>query len=553
MVIDSINCDVLVIGCGAAGIRAAIESNDQGADVIIVNKIEKGHSGSTFYPLSMPWGIMSAGNNEKDQQEFLNEILKASCGCLNKKLTEVLVRESYDRFLELCGYGIKFRLLSDSNERPCFGNRPRGAQLISLDNARSCLMSQLAKRGIQALDGFYIFDIIVEGNTCFGALGVDDQGNLQAIYSKATIIATGGSEYLWECSLASPDTTGDGYAMAAKHGARLMNMEFIQFIPGTVSPVKKINFHHPTLASIPEIMNSRGKEFLYKYLPQGISIEQCLTERAGHGPFSCEDNSKYFDIAICSEGSEIKNGEAPGAEVVYTDFFYKDDRYVLWREFLFSNRINTEKENIKIFPHCQGFNGGIVIDENCSTDIDNLYACGECAGGPHGANRIGGNAILATQVFGKIAGQRAAARAKQVSKLKDSVDYMSYLHDNFDSGIVSGILPDDVIIGIKTIMQKCACIIREENILKDGLNSIEQMFKNYNCCQYIDCGKRLKKAFSAYNSLITARIILNSMIIRKESRGSHYRDDFPKKYGSQFSTANYFRMSNNRAILHVNE
>ena len=477
MITESIKCDVLIIGCGGAGIRAAIEAHDAGADVIIINKTKAGYSGSTFYPLSMPWGIMTAGNNEKDQADFYNDILEASCGCLNKKLTEVLVRESYDRYLELCNYGIKFRALSDNNEKPCFGNRPRGAQLISVDNARNCLFQQLKHRNIRIIDNLYVFDILVHENTCFGALGTDDTDNIKVILSKTTIMATGGAENLWQYNLVTSDVAGDGYAMAVRHGAWLMNMEFIQFIPGLVNPVAKINFHHPTLVSLPAVRNYKGDEFLDRYLPEEITVEKCVTERARHGPFSCEDSSKYFDIAICSEETNENNG-VYGAELIYNDLFYNDEKHGLWREFLSSRGIDTKKESIRIYPHCQGFNGGIVIDENCSTDIENLYASGECAGGPHGANRIGGNAILATQVFGKIAGEQAAKKAFEIKYSGEKINYQKYLRQSFETGNDCTVTCDNVLDNIKKVMQRCGCIIREEEIIKEGLSILEQMHKN---------------------------------------------------------------------------
>ena len=541
---NAIRCDVLVVGGGAAGIRAAIEACDSGCDVLMVSKKAHGYCGSTFYPMSMPWGIVTAGSEEEDKTGLFGEILEASCGCLDKKLTEILVRQSADRFADLCNYGIKFRLLSDSNEKPCFGNRPRGAQLINLDNARECLLGQINQRNIRVLDNLSIFDLMVHENICFGAMGVDEHGQIAAIYSKTVIMAAGGAEYLWKHNVVSPDITGDGYALAARYGARLANMEFIQFIPGILAPVNRLLLHHTTLASLPTLRNSKGQEFLHNYLPQGVTMEDCLVERASHGPFSNEDHSRYFDIAVSME--EQKDADR-GVKIEYGDAYYSDKKYELWRNFLLSKGIDTKKTSLIVFPHCQGFNGGILIDENCRSDIENLYACGESAGGPHGANRIGGNAILATQVFGKIAGRQAAAKAKCIRHEKAfNANCISMLKENFDSGVSSRLSPVEVMQNLMNIMQENACILREERKLTDGIEKIEQMEKEYNSYQYMAENRNIKEALDAKNALITARIILYAMLNRKESRGSHYRMDYPNKLDGEFGRMQYVTLNKNR-------
>lgn len=529
MEFNRIKCEVLVIGGGAAGLRAAIEASDCGTDVVLISKRKLYHGGATFYDLSLPWGLNASGNDENSNDIFLNEIVKASCGSLNKKLTEILVRDSNERFSDLLEYGMKFDLGDDTGEKPCFGEKPRGGQLIDLDNSKKCFAKQIKKRGIKVLDDIYIIDILVQDHTCHGAVGIDGNNRLTVINAKAVVLATGGAESLWEYNLVTSDVSGDGYAMAFKNGARLTNMEYIQFIPGTLQPIKKLNFFHPTLESLPEILDRNGNDMLARYLPEGVSIEQCLKERAGHGPFSYEDHSRYFEIAMCREEMD---GDISGAEIVYNESYYSDKKYKLWDDFLISYGINTHKRNLTIYPHCHAFNGGIVIDEYCCTDIECLYACGECAGGPHGANRMGGNAILGTQVFGKIAGESAAKKSKTVNyyDLNDK-DYLSAVGHFCDMGHPSKISPEDIIKKVKAIMQKSACIIRDEVNLQKGISSIEEMQGLFNLYEYFNNIKDLKKAVTANNYLITARAILYSMLNRRESRGSHYREDFPIKNG----------------------
>lgn len=533
---NSIRCDVLVIGGGAAGIRAAIEASDRGTEVLLVSKKKQGYCGSTFYPQSMPWGILKADPDENDQENFYNEICKTSFGCINERLAQIMVRDSNDRFEDLLRYGIRFEFLKDRKETPCFGKKSRGAQLNNLENARMSFENEIRKRRVKVMDNVTIIDLNVYENICYGAVGICNNGDELIIYSKATIMATGGAEYLWKHSLVTSDLSGNGYAMALKHNARLTNMEFIQFIPGSVSPVAAINFHHLTLSSLPKVLNHLGEEFLHKYLPEGISLQKCLSERASHGPFSVEDDSKYFDIGICLE--EPDSCYCKGAEIIYREDYYDDPKHKLWIEFLLSKGINTQEIPLRIYPHAQGFNGGIVIDEKCHTDIENLYACGECAGGPHGANRMGGNAILATQVFGKISGEYAAKTAMQFeNSTRPNLKYEDK-EAEYDIGSCSLLKPEEVITGIKTIMHTGAGIIREEDILQKSIQDIRDMKASFNPATYFFDATNKCKAINAFYTLNIAEIILCSMLSRRESRGGHYRSDYPQK-SNKFARMKY--------------
>ncbi|HHW48462.1 MAG TPA: FAD-binding protein [Clostridiaceae bacterium] len=542
---NTIRCDVLIVGGGAAATRAAIEAKDNGADVLIATKRKYGYSGSSFYVNSIPWGIMRAGGGIEAQKKFLEEILSASCGCLNSKLTEILVRDSDDRFQDLVDYGLKFR---NNDDIPCFGREPRGALLISMDNARQCFKDQIRKRNIKVAENLHICDLIVKDNICCGAIGIDEEGNWVKICSKTVILASGGAEYLWEYGFANADMTGDAYAMAARNGARLTNLEFIQFIPGIISPLQKTNFHHPTLESIPLIYNKHGEEFLEKYLPENVTVEDCLKARAKHGPFSYEDESKYFDIAICMEAAKTGDNKAVGAEIRYRDELC--GKFAVWNDFLKSRGVDPQKDALTIYPHCQGFNGGVAIDEQCSTDIENLYACGECAGGPHGANRIGGNAVLGTQVFGKIAGEQAARKAMTAKAIEiTDTDALFKIGESFDTGYTTRITPEEIMKNIKSTMQESAFIIRDETNLRKGIEKIEAMQKEFNPCQFIKDGDYARKALNAYNSLSTARLILYSMLNRKESRGSHYRKDFPNRNNKEYGKMVFIRLNKDNDIF----
>ena len=547
---NKLQTDVLVIGAGGAGIRAAIEASDKGVEVLLITKKKVGYSGSTFYPLSMPWGIMNSGNSDNSDEEFLNEILLNAKGVLNSKLAEIMVINSNDRVADLMNYGLKFYKCFDRGTKNCFSRKPTGFGLVNLENARDCLKNQIYERNIKVVEDLCITDLLVKENICWGAFGFDANNDFFIINAKTVVMATGGGEYLYKYNIVTSDITGDCYQMVAKHGARLTNLEFIQFVNALTSPKEKINFWQPSFKSAPKILNKNGEEFLSKYLPPGIDIDDFVIKRGSHGPFTTSRVTELFDIGIYKECKKEGNKNPIGAKVIYNESYFKKDDYetVVWIKWLTSIGIDLNKEDIKIYPHCQGFNGGIVINENCETDIANVYACGESAGGPHGADRIGGNGILASQVFGKIAGEQAAKRSKLIDRSNFIQISKDFILKTYDTGKESNFTSEEIIKNIKEIMTWNASIIRNENSLNKAIKNVKQMCEEFNPCKDIGEKRSLKKSMQAYNRLITASLILKSMFLRRESRGAHYREDYPKINNERFMKMNHIHLGEDGRI-----
>ena len=541
-IVHRLETEVLVVGGGAAGIRAALAAYDAGAAVLLIASEPPGSGGSTFYPHSLPWGILSAGESETGAAEFCQEILSVSGGMADRRLVEILARDSNARLRDLCDYGLEFSSLVRNGEKPCFGGQPRGFQLNDVSQAKACLLRELGRRAIPVQDRLTLVDLLVRDGVCGGALAVDSDGQLVAISAGAVILATGGAEALWRYGFGTPRQLGAGYAVALRNGAALVNMEFIQFIPGTLAPRPGSNFHHPTLSSLPTLSNRNGAEFLGDYLPPGIAGAACLKSRASHGPFSCEDESRYFDLAIVRESEQY---QAPGVAVSYGPDFFEEPRFRLWREYLAARGMDPRREALWIYPHCQGFNGGIRIDGTGMSDIVNLFACGESAGGPHGANRMGGNAILATQVFGKISGENAARRARLAPKSFPRAVAREELA-KFDSGQAARVDPEQVLAEIRGIMQQGAGIIRNETRLRSALDSIAGLERQFNALGY--AGPAFATALAAANALQTATAILRAMLVRKESRGPHFREDFPERNDTAYGGMSYLRLKGERLV-----
>jgi len=529
----TVKTDVLIIGAGGAGIKAAIKASEAGADVLLVTKCSFGHTGATFYPGTIGWGMNAILFDDDSADYFLEEILDAGAGTADKNLAKILADQCTDRFHELEEYGLEFSHNADGSYNsviPCFGKRMRGSATYGIDKIRKAFWGQLMKHNVTVRSGVSIISLMVQNGVCVGAIGIDEMQEFMFIRAKSVILTTGGACGIYKYGLATPEQTGDGYVMALDAGAKVVNMEFIQFIPGITWPVKKMLFQEKNLDTMPLFTNRYGEDILKKYLPPEITVEECLIERAKHGPFSNATISRYVDIAMYEEwrfGNALDSG---GIHVQYDKKVLKDDRWVIvkWLEWMQSKGIDVVGKGFDMIPHAQCFNGGIYIDENCSAGVKGLFSAGETSGGPHGADRLGGAAMAATQVFGAIAGTSAAKWAKDNQWAPVSIsDVEEHLLSGFDKK-QGGIVDIAAYMAeIRDIMWECGAIVRSEERSDKGLRRLADMERTFNPIRHFTDGVDVKKAAELRSYFKLAKMLLEIMKIRKESRGPHYRIDYP--------------------------
>ena len=539
-----VKCDVLIVGAGIAGIRAAVEAAKNGAKVIMVSKGKPGFTGSTFFPNTPLWGPNTVTGKE-DQDVFYNEIMNKGHGTAMPELVRIF-SENTEKNIEWLN-DIGFTNYK-CNALPCFGECARGVDpKNTIAGARKLLLNQIKKNNIEVIECVFISDLIIEDTRCSGALGVDRYGDFLLFDSKTVILATGGGESLWKYNSVTEDIEGNGYSLLLKEGARCCNLEFIQFIPAFTHPFNKMHLVQSIIEKGAILQNKRGESVLGKYLPDGITESECLEERAKHGPFSCEYISRFFDIALHEESATGCGFDSGGLRLVVPQeiYGYSYD-YIDW---LREKGMDIFSDDMILYPHCQGFNGGGIIDLNAKTDFENLYACGEAAGGMHGADRIGGNAISAALVFGEIAGREAAKMAKGItSKNSLSADpngiLSALIEKNYASRNASSkISPWDVKKEIKEVMSSSAGIVRKgENICK-GKELLRELYESFDVLFWMGKGCT-RKALEAANCIITAEGVLSAISMRNESRGPHYRKDYPEKNDkfSQWSITKWDRI-----------
>jgi succinate dehydrogenase/fumarate reductase flavoprotein subunit len=527
---ERLSADVLIVGSGIAGLKTSFELSKDGNKVLMVTKTQL-CSGSSFYPLKASLGTQVTKDHD-DKSVFLQDIEDVSYGMQDNEMAKIYVEEiteQIDKFEEI---GIKPTMLSD-NRKACFSNHGRKIYMLKdwnqiRENVKELLGDQ---PNITIMEKSEVISLIKEKEKIVGVFLLDKNDNLILVQCKAVILATGGFGNIYKHNLNPNDVDGAGHMLALKAGASLVNMEFIQFIPGFTSPKYKTLFGEHTLTYCKDFVDDNGNSILEKYLPKGLSKQKCLDVRSTHGPFTNSLISKYFDIAMMKE--IIKTKSEAGFELIYDERIYEDKRdfYSIYLNWLSNRDTNLLNDHVKIAPFAHASNGGVKIDSFGRTGVEGLFAVGELAGGIEGANRLGGNSTGACMVFG----QRAATACSQY--LKNS--YFSEVNEerallqlnesvhHFSKKTNKLLTPGEIIDAIREIMWYYGNVIRDEKNLLFAINKIDELQSSYNMGCYFKQDSEPKKAFKARNFLILSKLLLMAMLERRESRGAHFREDFP--------------------------
>ena len=375
-----------------------------------------------------------------------------------------------------------------------------------------------------------IVHLVIHNGRCCGALGFDERDELVYFRAKAVFLGTGGASAIYKYSLATPDQTGDGYIMALDAGAELMNIEFIQFIPGLTWPVKKFLFQEKPLDTFPVIQNRDGEDVLAPYLPANVTREACLLERAKHAPYSTIGEGKYLDIAMYEQWRAGKAFDDGGFLIRYDPSILNDQRHYIKSALQWLNMYGMDpvKDGIHIVPHAQCFNGGVRINAKAETSIPGLYAGGESAGGPHGADRMGGNALAGSQVFGGIAGVNAAQYVKnQVFEDIPEQELIDSLMASFNAGTGKRGDINACIQEIREVMWMDAAIAREHDRCANALQRINAVADTFDASAHFE-----------------------KMCIRDSLRSGHENDACPLLSAGQHLFCTEIRRKNPRLFRH---
>ena len=517
---QDVRCGVLVIGGGAAAMRAAIAAHDSGAEVCIVSKQTPGYSGNTVIARSGH----SAPFSEPDLPEiFFEDVIKGGEAVNHQPMVRALSEEGCERIEELVSWGVPFLTRDGRIEtQPSAGHtHPRGCYTvknIATEVARPVRV-QVDRRNIPVIDHIMLHSLLVHDGRCLGAVGMNrSNGEFYVIRAAATIIATGGGADVYAQTTNVSGVTGDGLAMALRAGVELVDMEFVQYYPVALRwPVTRM-LASPTLFPIgAKLYNALGDRFMAN-LPQGTeNVTRDIRSRAifreiaaGRGV-----NDDAVVMSLADIDAEDFQRYAPDmahiAEIKNLD--YRTARFLVRAEAHF-------------------FCGGIRTDAVGATSLPGLYAIGEVAGGVHGANRLANNAFTECYVFGKRSGEHAATytqtHANGVSLPESLVqEQVRHLQDRTQPAAGAWDQKE-----VRRTLRHCLWdqvgVIRTGAVLESALDTIQTLAGDAQACRG-DRPAEMVKCLELDNLMLTAEAITRSALYREESRGTHYREDFPDR------------------------
>lgn len=527
--------DIVIVGMGLAGIRAAITAAKKGSKVLICAKSTV-CSGSSFYTL-MDTLHCQVTINEEDKKLFMQDIIDCSYGMNDRIMNQYYIDHIRTRIKEFPEMGVEYTKLPEP-KLACFASHPHDLYSFSdwgkiRNNVRTIFTEHPNIDVAEQTEAISIITGESNGRSFVKGIVLYDKKNAVHSYVMAPsiILATGGFGALYEHNLNSPDVAGGGHVLALYAGAELINLEFNQFIPGFIEPIYKVVFREGTLDYCEKLVDETGEDVLKKFLPKEKEYHDCIHLRSFHGPFTSVDKSKYFDIALMQ--SCRKNNHTKGVEITYSPAIYEDERsyfktYLNWLEQEY--HVNLCDEKVTIAPFFHAANGGIYINHSCETKVLGLFACGEASGGIHGADRLGGNSTGSCLVFGNLAAESAVTHANFMGHKNCDVsksELLCTVQKAYDSGKENVLPPQEIIARIKKVMWIHANILRSESSLTTALKEIRTMKDQFNAMPYLLQKEHCMPAVQANHFLILSEALCLAMLNRKESRGSHYREDYP--------------------------
>ena len=554
--------DVLVIGAGGAGLRAAVEASGAGVKTGVVTKSLLGKA----HTVMAEGGMAAAMGNVDDRDNWrvhFADTMRGGQYLNNCRMAELHAQEAPARVKELEAWGAIFDRTKDGRilQRNFGGHRyPRLAHVgdrTGLEMIRT-LQDHGIHQGIEVHAEHTILTLLMDGGRCVGAFGYDrEKGRFVTFHAKAVILATGGIGRAFKITSNSWEYTADGHSLAYNAGAALLDMEFVQFHPtGMVWPpsVKGILVTESVRGEGGVLLNNQGKRFMFDDIPENYRSQTANTPDEGwrytQGDKTALRPPELLTrdhVARCIN-REVKAGRGSPHGGVFLDIAWIKEKLPnsvehikrklpsMYHQFKQLADLDITKEPMEIGPTVHYVMGGVQVDgDNQMSSVPGLFAAGECAAGLHGANRLGGNSLSDLLVFGKRAGEYAAKFAKENGAGKiNSTDIDASAKkalEPFERG-AAGENPFTVQSDLQEMMQKLVGIVRTENEMQEALSEIPKL--QARAARVGIAGNReyntgWHTALDLDNLLTISQIVTIAGIERKESRGAHFRDDYPEK------------------------
>lgn len=508
--------DVLIIGSGGAGLSAALKAKEYSKSVLVVSKTYPTHSQTC----QAQGGINSVlrETSTDSLENYINDTYKASYKLGNIKSIETMCSNSKKTIEWLDSIGVPFSRDEDNNiaqrkfggtkaKRTCYSSDYTGLKILHT------LYDQCIKEDIDFLNEYILLELVVEENTVKGAIFLNIlDSKIKQIEAKTVILATGGYAGIYHgFTTNSYSTTADGIVSAFNSKAKLSNLEFIQFHPTSLEN-KNILISESARGEGGYLVDENNKRFIDELKPRDEVARAIYKKNKNH--------EKVF-LDLRHLGLEKINETMPQERKLIYDFM----------------KLKMEEDLIPVNPSAHYTMGGVLTDINTQTSIKNLYACGECAqSGIHGANRLGGNSLLEIVTYGLISGENAAKKAQTIQNIaKPTNEHLKRVEKEIENIFNKKNKQDFYKIKkeLGKLLFNNVGVFREEKKLKKALDyillkqeeleniGIEDKSKTYN--------KNLVEFIEFKNMLTISELILKCALERKESRGAHYRVDFPEE------------------------
>jgi succinate dehydrogenase / fumarate reductase flavoprotein subunit len=541
----AVNREVVVVGAGLAGMRAALEARARGAEVAVISKIHpvRSHSGAA------QGGINAAIRPEDNWENHWFDVVKGSDYLCDQDAAQVLCQEAAENIYELDRMGCLWTRDEKGNiaQRP-FGGQgyPRTCYIADMTGhfIQHVLYEQMLKHDVEVFDEWFATSLAVVDGRCAGVVALNIvEGRLEYFRAKATILATGGFARAYRTTSNALANTGDGVAMALRAGAPLEDMEFVQFHPTGLYGVG-ILVTEGARGEGAYLLNGAGERFMKRYAPEKLELAP-------------------RDIVSRAIQTEIDEGRGPGGKpFVWLDLRHLGEQKILERlpqiTALAKSFVGVDpvKEPIPIQPTAHYSMGGVATDLDGRSPMPGLFAAGECACvSVHGANRLGGNSLLDTIVYGRRAGRAAAEYAKKAGAPQEGSGALAR-----DEARIEGLLSREngervapIRVELGDTMTAKVGIFRNGPDMEAALATVRELKRRYAKAS-VGNGERefnvaLLEALELGSMLDIAECIAIGALNRQESRGAHSRRDFPKRDDGRWLTHTVYRRDGDEVAI----
>ncbi len=524
-----IESDVLVIGSGGAGCRAAIEASRQNAQVVLVTKGLLGRCGATSMSTTSYNAAFGHTDREDNPLVHFKDTVVGGSFLNDQELAYILAGDAPKRMMDLESFGAIFmrkgsRFFQIHNpgstySRVCYLDEITGRHILFT------LRGEIIRYGVKTFPETLITSLVTEDQEVVGATGLDiRRGDFLFFRAKSIVLALGGAGQIYPTTSNPSDITGDGYALAYRAGAKLIDMEMVQFFPcGLTKPYlrKGLLVLEPGEVEEGRLYNRLGERFMEKYDPEKMEkttrdkLSQAIYQEISSGRGS-PDGGVLMDFSCVPQEELTKRRDEIDRIRKLTG-------------------VDIREQPLEVAPTVHHFMGGVKIDEECQSTVRGLFAAGENAGGVHGANRLSGNALAETQVFGARAGECAAKFA-----LKKSGTSLNPTRVDQEEKRVLALLelngslsPSRFKDEIRHVLWKYVAIIRNGRDLeraKTELSSLRERLSDLKLSSSsTHYNHEWTECIEAENMLDVATLVTELALLRKESRGAHFREDYPER------------------------